>query len=516
MKLDVTTFRYITKDEFRVLTAVEMAMRNHELAPVPLIESIAKGNRGLVYKLLQSLLRNKLIAHDGKQYDGYRLTYHGYDYLALRALVLRGTITGVGRRLGVGKESDVHFCQGAEGQTLAIKLHRLGRISFRNIKAKRDYLKHREHASWQYMARLAALKEFAYMKALKDEGFPVPTPIDQNRHAVVMSFVDAVPLYRVRALQRPHAVLERLMRLLVRLAHAGIIHGDFNEFNLMIDRDEKVTLIDFPQIVHIGHANAEEYFDRDAQCVCDFFRKRLNIEVQQWPAYSEVIQEAAPGSAGGPALALLAVEGLDREGDALLVRAHAEGEQHRAEGGRRDGGGDSEAEGSESDTSRSGGEPGEAFEQLAPAAPRKEEDATQEVEEKEEVDDDDDDEMERLGEGASPEAAPEAVPESASQLQDDGEAGAGDALAGERGAGEAGSNERDAVEAGSSESEADEERPGQVSISSGKRRNQRRPVTAKEARRNLQKQQKTKPARANDSKNKELRRAKSEVKEYLG
>ena len=41
---------------------------------------------------------------------------------------------------------------------------RLGRISFRAIKSKRDYLRKGQSASWMYMSRLAAIKEFAFMK----------------------------------------------------------------------------------------------------------------------------------------------------------------------------------------------------------------------------------------------------------------------------------------------------------------------------------------------------------------
>ena len=41
---------------------------------------------------------------------------------------------------------------------------RLGRISFRAIKEKRDYLGKRKSASWMYMSRLAAQKEWAFMK----------------------------------------------------------------------------------------------------------------------------------------------------------------------------------------------------------------------------------------------------------------------------------------------------------------------------------------------------------------
>ena len=36
---------------------------------------------------------------------GYRLTFTGYDYLALKALSSRGTIASIGNQIGVGKES---------------------------------------------------------------------------------------------------------------------------------------------------------------------------------------------------------------------------------------------------------------------------------------------------------------------------------------------------------------------------------------------------------------------------
>ncbi|KFH09937.1 RIO1 family protein, partial [Toxoplasma gondii MAS] len=67
------------------------------------------------------------------------------------------------------------------------------RISFRSIKRNRDYLQHRQHASWLYLARLAALKEFSYLKALHAHKFPVPEPVDVNRHAVLMEHIDAIP-----------------------------------------------------------------------------------------------------------------------------------------------------------------------------------------------------------------------------------------------------------------------------------------------------------------------------------
>ena len=40
-KLDVTNLRYLDRDRFRVLTAIEMGMKNHELVPKRLVIAIA-------------------------------------------------------------------------------------------------------------------------------------------------------------------------------------------------------------------------------------------------------------------------------------------------------------------------------------------------------------------------------------------------------------------------------------------------------------------------------------------
>jgi RIO kinase 2 len=43
----------------------------------------------------------------------------------------RGLISGLGRKIGVGKESDVFLAQTPEGTEVVCKFARLGRTSFR-------------------------------------------------------------------------------------------------------------------------------------------------------------------------------------------------------------------------------------------------------------------------------------------------------------------------------------------------------------------------------------------------
>lgn len=149
------------------------------------------------------------------------------------------------------------------------------------------------------MSRLAAVKEFAFLTALFENGFPVPRPVAQNRHTLVMELIEGLPLRQVQDVPHPERLYEELIGLILKLAGVGLIHGDFNEFNILI-REDPVTpqlhespspshspstvavkltpiLIDFPQMLSIDHTNAEMYFDRDVACIKRFFQRRFHF-----------------------------------------------------------------------------------------------------------------------------------------------------------------------------------------------------------------------------------------------
>ncbi|KAG0198491.1 hypothetical protein BGX28_008057 [Mortierella sp. GBA30] len=286
MKLDAKVLRYMTPEDFRVLVATEMGSKNHEVVPSPIISQIAKLRHGGSHKILSELARRNLVAKvQHIKYDGYRLTYGGYDYLALRTFCQRNSVYSVGNQIGVGKESDIYIVANEDERQMVLKIQRLGRVSFRTIKSKRDYLKNRKSASWMYMSKLAAEKEFAFMKVLHEHGFPVPEPIDQNRHCIVMELIDAFPLRQISEVADPGKLYSSLMNLIVKLASYGLIHGDFNEFNILIRENGEAVLIDFPQMVSIDHPNAEYYFNRDVECIRVFFKRRFQYESLLYPKF---------------------------------------------------------------------------------------------------------------------------------------------------------------------------------------------------------------------------------------
>ena len=178
------------------------------------------------------------------------------------------------------------------------------------------------------MSRLAALKEYSFMQVLKRNGFNVPEPVAQSRHTVVMELIDAFPLRQIQSVPDPAGLYAELIDVILRLASFGLIHGDFNEFNILIkeievpsepgtatgkvNNDEAApmpdttfeeastiptitpVIIDFPQMISIDHANAEMYFDRDVRCIKRFFERRFNfVSDVAGPNFADVRGSAA-------------------------------------------------------------------------------------------------------------------------------------------------------------------------------------------------------------------------------
>ncbi|GME57378.1 Serine threonine protein kinase [Neofusicoccum parvum] len=370
MKLDTKAIRYLTQDDWRVLTAVEMGSRNHEVVPTPLIASIS-GQRGGVHRFISNLAKVGLIGKvKNAKYDGYRLTYGGLDYLAMNTHSKQNNIFSVGNQIGVGKESDIIVVASPSGVQRVLKIHRLGRISFRSVKANRDYLRNRSSGSWMYMSRLAAMKEFAFMKALRENDFIVPEPIAQNRHTIVMSLVDAFPLRTISSVPNPQKLYAELLAMIVRLAKFGLIHGDFNEFNILVEEKAepssseepdappeiilKPVLIDFPQMVSIDHANAEYYFDRDVNCIKRFFERRFHFTSDEPGPFFKDATKTVGEAAGAKRL------DIEVEASGFSKKMARELEVYMREVGvDGDGGTEQEGEGSEDEDDYGEGEQGD-------------------------------------------------------------------------------------------------------------------------------------------------------------
>ncbi|OMH85606.1 Serine/threonine-protein kinase rio2 [Zancudomyces culisetae] len=111
---------------------------------------------------------------------------------------------------------------------------------------------------------------------------------------------NAIPLKQINKIENPGRLYSDLMDLIVKLANYGLIHCDFNEFNLLIDNNTlKPILIDFPQMVSVTHKNAEFYFNRDVECIRTFFRKKFNYVSLVYPMFTKDVTSVDVGAKNG-------------------------------------------------------------------------------------------------------------------------------------------------------------------------------------------------------------------------
>lgn len=276
-------FRSLRQADLRILLGVELGMTSREYVPVPRIVRYANLLQEEVLKRLPELVEKRLLASGSTSelgYAGFRLTFLGYDCLALNALVRRGVVEALGQPLGLGKESDVYDAKGKNGIRIALKFHRLGRISFRQTRRTRGYVAERSHTSWIYQARMAATREFAALRRARRAGVPVPRPIGQNRHLIAMGMFEGSELSRTIVLPDPEKVLRRILLKLRRLfCNAYLVHGDLSEYNVLITESGQFTFIDWPQSVSRDDPRADDLLKRDVWNIVNFFRKRFRISI---------------------------------------------------------------------------------------------------------------------------------------------------------------------------------------------------------------------------------------------
>jgi len=285
--LVVQFFRKLEVEDFRILNIIEVAMSKREFVPREQIQKYAKVPMDRVDFILGKLHKLGLIYHAKGAYVGYTLNYVGYDCLAINALVKSGVILSFGQTIGVGKEADVYTALTPMGETIAVKFHRLGRISFRQTRRKRGYM--REHSSWLFQSHLAAEKEFQALQLVYKNKVAVPKPLSFNRHVIAMGIIEGGELSKWRKIVNPSRVLKEILRNM-RKAYlkARVIHGDLSEYNIILQLDMHVLIIDWPQCVSVDHLNALEILQRDIQNVLTFFNRRFNVEVEFQLAYDYV------------------------------------------------------------------------------------------------------------------------------------------------------------------------------------------------------------------------------------
>ena len=296
----VRVYRKLELQDLRILQAIELQMKRYEYVPEDIISKVANlPPREVAYRL-PGLHKKRLIRRWKGAYTGYQLNQAGYDTLAINALVKSNTLEAFGKPLGVGKESDVYDALTPDGTQVAVKFHRLGRTSFKQTKRKRGYVARYTYSpDWHRQSQIAAKKEYKALKILHPKSVAVPKPIKQNRHVLVMSMIEGAELYHYPEIPNPRAVLEEIL-VNIRKAYqdAGIIHADLSPYNIILQPNQHILIIDWPQHVTIKHPNAQQLLKRDIQNVLRYFQRKQKLKTRLKEALTYIKEPQLEGIEG--------------------------------------------------------------------------------------------------------------------------------------------------------------------------------------------------------------------------
>lgn len=207
----------------------------------------------------------------------------------IEPLVADGLVDHVLRQLMSGKEAMVYVVQCGNTVRCAKVYKEANKRGFhkaadytegRKVKNSRQaramakgsrYGRQEQEAAWQHA-------EVDALRLLAAAGVRVPTPYDFHEGVLLMELVtdeDGEPAPRLNDVVLSEADALRfhadLVRQVVRMLCAGVVHGDLSEYNVLVDRDGPV-IIDLPQAVDAAaNNNAQAMLERDVDNLAAYF-----------------------------------------------------------------------------------------------------------------------------------------------------------------------------------------------------------------------------------------------------
>jgi RIO kinase 1 len=228
---------------------------------------------------------------------------------SLATLAEYGVIEQVVRPLMSGKEAQVYLVISGGEERVAKIYKEAAHRSFKNraeytegrtVRSSRDQRaisKRTTHGRAQDEAEWRS-HEVSMIYRLQAAGVRVPVAYNFIDGVLVMELIkdaDGNPAPRLAELdvgaEAAAKIYQQLLREVVRMLCAGVVHGDFSDFNVLMAADGPVV-IDFPQAVDAAHnQNARKLLLRDVDNLHDFLARfvrdaqRLPFAEEMWELY---------------------------------------------------------------------------------------------------------------------------------------------------------------------------------------------------------------------------------------
>jgi RIO kinase 2 len=262
----------LNKSDFKILKVFASSLKNRQFLNLPTLSQYSNLSQSLIEHHLKRLVKFGLIS---KSNIGYTLLVTGLDIYVLKILSNRNIITAIGPQIGIGKEAEVYLAHDSLKQDKILKMFRLGRSSFKQIKRKRDV--NTGTNSWLLLNIETAKKEYDILTYLKDSSTSFPSPLYRSFQCIVMEPIYGSRLSDIENLDYPELVLEKIISNMSIAYRKGYINGDLNEYNILVD-DGNIFILDWPQAVRVDTTNSDVVLTRDVNNIIKFFSRKFEIE----------------------------------------------------------------------------------------------------------------------------------------------------------------------------------------------------------------------------------------------
>ncbi|MFC6756876.1 MULTISPECIES: serine/threonine-protein kinase Rio1 [Haloarcula] len=234
---------------------------------------------------------------DADQFKVEASVFDDATYGALYKLVQDGHIDAFGGPISTGKEANVYTALSGDHE-VAVKVYRINASDFTDMRGYLDGDPRFDGIGSDKKKVVTAWvrKESSNLKRARRAGVRTPKPIAVERNVLVMEYLGteegrAKRLSEVH-IENPDTAYEVVKEYLRRLYDAGLVHGDFSEYNIVF-HEGQLYIIDLGQAVTIHHPNAEEFLERDCRNISNFFA-RQGVETTPEDLLAYVREYATP------------------------------------------------------------------------------------------------------------------------------------------------------------------------------------------------------------------------------
>jgi RIO kinase 2 len=262
----------LNKSDFKILKVFASSLKTRQFLNLSTLSQYSNLNQRLVEHHLERLVKSGLV---GKSNIGFTLLVTGLDIYVLKILSNRNTITSIGPQIGIGKEAEIYLAHDSQEKDKILKMFRLGRSSFKQIKRKRDIST--STSNWLLLNIQTAKREYDILNYLRQSSTSFPTPLYRAFHCIVMEPFYGSKLADTESLEDPQSVLEKIISNVKIAYQNGYINGDLNEYNIMVNNDN-IFILDWPQAIKSDTINANVVLLRDVTNILKFFSKKYKIE----------------------------------------------------------------------------------------------------------------------------------------------------------------------------------------------------------------------------------------------